>query len=271
MRGMYTCGILDVLMQHDIWLDGMVGVSAGVAFGCNYKSRQPGRALRYSKRFAHDKRYGGWQSLLTTGNYYNAQFAYHHVPKCEDVFDVATYDSSPMQCYAVCTDVDSGEAVYQLLPHANDECYEWIRASASMPVVARPVEIGGRRLFDGGLSDSLPLAFMQRQGYERNVVVLTREAGYVKQPEQMMWLMKPLLHRMPTVVKALQERPHHYSEQLAYVEQQQQLGNTWVFRPLTPLNISRTCHDPKQMQRVYDQGREQALAALDELQSWLAG
>lgn len=270
MRGMYTCGILDVLMQNQIYLDGMVGVSAGIAFGCNYKSRQVGRALRYNVRFAHDKRYSGMRSLLKTGNYYNAWFAYHLVPTHYDVFDYNAFEDSPMECYAVCFDVNTGEGVYQRLDHVDNECFEWIRASASMPVVARPVEVGGRLLLDGGLADSIPLEFMMNKGYERNVVILTREEGYRKTVEHGMWLMKPFLRKYPKVIEALQHRPAHYNMQLQQVREQERKGNAFVFRPLKPLNVSRTTHSPEEMNRVYQQGCEEAKQRLDELKKFLA-
>ena len=270
MRGMYTCGILDVLMENRIYLDGMVGVSAGIAFGCNYKSRQIGRALRYNVRFAHDKRYSGMMSLLKTGNYYNAYFAYKLVPTHYDVFDYNVFEDSPMECYAVCFDVKSGEGVYHRLDHVNDDFFEWIRASASMPVVAQPVEVGGRLLLDGGLADSIPLEFMMSKGYQRNVVILTREEGFRKTAEHGMWLMKPLLRKWPKVIEALRHRPAHYNQQLQVVREQERLGNAFVFRPLKPLNVSRTTHDPKEMNRVYQQGREEALQRLDELRKFLA-
>ena len=270
MRGMYTCGILDVLMENRIYLDGMVGVSAGIAFGCNYKSRQIGRALRYNVRFAHDKRYSGMMSLLKTGNYYNAYFAYKLVPTHYDVFDYNVFEDSPMECYAVCFDVKSGEGVYHRLDHVNDDFFEWIRASASMPVVAQPVEVGGRLLLDGGLADSIPLEFMMSKGYQRNVVILTREEGFRKTAEHGMWLMKPLLRKWPKVIEALRHRPAHYNQQLQVVREQERMGNAFVFRPLKPLNVSRTTHDPKEMNRVYQQGREEALQRLDELKKFLA-
>ena len=270
MRGMYTCGILDVLMENHIYLDGMVGVSAGIAFGCNYKSRQAGRALRYNVRFAHDKRYSSLRSLLQTGNYYNAWFAYHLVPKHYDVFDFNVFEDSPMECYAVCFDVKTGEGVYQRLDHVDDNFFEWIRASASMPVVAQPVEVGGRLLLDGGLADSIPLEFMMSKGYERNVVILTREEGFRKTAERGMWLMKPLLRKWPKVIEALNKRPAHYNMQLQQVREQERKGNAFVFRPLTPLNVSRTTHDPKEMNRVYQQGRQEAQQRLDDLKQFLA-
>lgn len=270
MRGMYTCGILDVLMENHIYLDGMVGVSAGIAFGCNYKSRQAGRALRYNVRFSRDKRYSGMMSLLKTGNYYNAYFAYKLVPTHYDVFDYNVFEDTPMECYAVCFDVNAGEGVYQLLDHVDEDYFEWIRASASMPVVAQPVQVGGRLLLDGGLADSIPLEFMMGKGYDRNVVILTREEGYRKTAEHGMWLMKPLLRKYPKVIEALKHRPAMYNQQLQVVREQERKGNAFVFRPLKPLNVSRTTHDAKEMNRVYQQGREEALARLDELKKFLA-
>ena len=269
MRGMYTCGILDVLMENRIYLDGMVGVSAGIAFGCNYKSRQKGRALRYNVRFARDKRYSGIMSLLKTGNYYNAYFAYKLVPTHYDVFDYNVFEETPMECYAVCFDVNTGEAVYQRLEHVNDDFFEWIRASASMPVVAQPVQVGGL-LLDGGLADNIPLEFMMSKGYDRNVVILTREEGYRKTAEHGMWLMKHLLRKYPKVIEALKHRPALYNQQLQVVREQERKGNAFVFRPLKPLDVSRTTHDYKEMNRVYQQGREEALARLDELKKFLA-
>ena len=271
MRGMYTCGILDVLMEKHIYVDGMVGVSAGIAFGCNYKSRQIGRALRYNVRFARDKRYSGMMSLLKTGNYYNAWFAYHLVPTHYDVFDYNVFEDTAMECYAVCFDVNSGEGVYQRLTHVDNDFFEWIRASASMPVVAQPVEIGGHLLLDGGLADSIPLKFMKSKGFNRNIVILTREEGYRKTAEHGMWLMKPMLRKYPKVIEALKKRPAHYNMQLQEVREEEREGNAFVFRPLKPLNVSRTTHDAAEMNRVYQQGREEALQRLDDLKRFLAG
>ena len=270
MRGMYTSGILDVLMENHIYLDAMVGVSAGIAFGCNYKSRQPGRALRYNVRFAKDKRYSGFMSLLKTGNYYNAWFAYHLVPTHYDVFDYNAFEENPMECFAVCFDVNSGQTVYQRLDHVDYDTLEWIRASASMPVVAKPVEVGGKLLLDGGLGDSIPLKFMMDKGYERNVVILTREEGYRKTSEHGLWLMKPMLRKYPKVIEALEHRPALYNMKLQTVREQERKGNAFVFRPLKSLDVSRTTHDAQEMNRVYQLGREDGLARLEDLKKFLA-
>ena len=129
MRGLWTAGVTDVMMEHDIWPDGLIGVSAGAAFGCNYKSRQSGRAIRYNTRFARDSRYSGMKSWLTSGNYYNAEFGYHTMPKELDVFDNDAFNTNPMAFYVVCTDVLTGGAVYQELTEATEDTYDWIRAN----------------------------------------------------------------------------------------------------------------------------------------------
>lgn len=185
MRGMFTCGVIDVMMENGIAFDGAVGVSAGAAFGCNYKSGQIGRGIRYNMRFCADKRYCGVHSLLTSGNIYNAEFCYHEIPEKYDPFDFEACQTNPMDFYVVCTDVESGEAVYHKYEGREDEGFDWIRASASMPVVSKMVEIEGHKYLDGALADSIPVKFFEREGYDRNVVILTRPKSYTMKRNEM--------------------------------------------------------------------------------------
>lgn len=194
MRGLFTAGILDVLMEHDIWPDGVIGVSAGAAFGCNMKSKQPGRALRYNKNLVNDWRYSSLRSLLTTGDYFGGDYAYHYVPRHIDYFDVDTFSKNPMEFWVVCTNVDTGKAEYKRLTEVDYDSLEYIRASASMPIAARIVTVDGKKMLDGGIADSIPLRFFQQQGYEKNLVVLTQPAGYVKRRSPLMPLMLSLIH-----------------------------------------------------------------------------
>ena len=137
MRGLFTAGIIDVLMEKGVLFDGIVGVSAGAAFGCNYKSKQIGRAIRYNLRFAKDIRFSGLLSLIFTGNYYSKNFCYGTVPEKIDVFDKKTFNENPLQFYVVATNVENGQAVYKRLDKCDRDCFEWIRASASMPLASR--------------------------------------------------------------------------------------------------------------------------------------
>lgn len=271
MRGMFTAGVIDVLMEHGISFDGAIGVSAGACFGCNYKSKQIGRVIRYNTRFCRDKRYGGFGVLLKTGNYYSKKFCYEDVPLKYDIFDFDTFESNPMEFYVVCTDVKTGKAVYHKFENRNDHAFEWIRASASMPLVSQFVEIEGKKLLDGALADSIPLQFFQKIGYDRNVVILTQPDGFRKKRSSAFGLMKLYYRRYPKLVQAIATRHVHYNATLELIPQQERAGDTLVIRPAQALPISRTEKDPDKLRQVYEIGRQTALRRIDEIQKYLDG
>ena len=265
MRGLFTAGIIDVMMEHGVEPDGLIGVSAGAAFGCNYKSRQPGRAIRYNKRFAKDKRYCSWQSWWKTGDLYNAEFGYHVIPTQYDIFDDQAFEQNPMVFYAVCTNVETGEAVYKQLEKAGQLTYDWIRASASMPLASKVVELEGMKVLDGGVADSIPLEYFESIGYERNVVILTQPDGYVKEHNKLMPLMRIALRKYPKMIEAMDKRHLMYNRQLGYVYEAEKAGRALVIRPDTKLPIGHISHDPEEMQRVYDIGREAGEKHIDAI------
>ena len=268
MRGLWTAGVIDVMMEHDIWPDGLIGVSAGAAFGCNYKSRQVGRAIRYNTKYARDSRYSGVKSWLTSGNYYNAEFGYHTMPKELDVFDDDAFNKNSMAFYVVCTDVLTGSPVYQLLSEATEETYDWIRASASMPLASKVVELQGRKLLDGGVADSIPLEYFESIGYHRNVVILTQPAGYQKEHNKLMALMRLSLRHYPKMIEAMDKRHLMYNRQLQYVAQAEQEGRCLVIRPEDKIPIGHISHDASQMRLVYEQGRRVGEKYLDRIKAF---
>ena len=268
MRGLWTAGVIDVMMEHDIWPDGLIGVSAGAAFGCNYKSRQVGRAIRYNTKYARDSRYSGVKSWLTSGNYYNAEFGYHTMPKELDVFDDDAFNKNPMAFYVVCTDVLTGNPVYQLLSEATEETYDWIRASASMPLASKVVELQGRKLLDGGVADSIPLEYFESIGYHRNVVILTQPAGYQKEHNKLMALMRLSLRHYPKMIEAMDKRHLMYNRLLQYVAQAEQEGRCLVIRPEDKIPIGHISHDASQMRLVYEQGRRVGEKYLDRIKAF---
>ena len=268
MRGLWTAGVTDVMMEHNIWPDGLIGVSAGAAFGCNYKSRQPGRAIRYNTRFARDARYSGVRSLLTTGNYFNAEFGYHVVPKQYDLFDDDAFNQNPMEFIVVCTDVETGEAVYQPLVEASYDAYEYIRASASMPLVSKVVKLQGRKLLDGGVSDSIPLAYFEKIGYRKNIVILTQPQGYQKEHLRLMPLMRMALWKYPKMIQAMDVRHEMYNKQLDYVTEAEREGRCLVIRPDEKIPIGHISHDATQMRHVYEMGRKAGERHIDSILSF---
>ena len=182
MRGLFSAGVIDVFMENGIEFDAAIGVSAGAAFGCNYKSRQPGRVIRYNKRFAKDPRFCSLRSLIKTGDLFGAEFCYHTIPDKLDLFDTQAYIDNPMDFYVVVTDIETGKAVYINSEEAGEDALECFRASASMPVVSKPVEIKGKKYLDGGIADSVPIQYFESIGSDRNVIILTQPIGYVKKP-----------------------------------------------------------------------------------------
>ena len=267
MRGLFTAGVIDVWMTAGITFDGLVGVSAGACFGCNYKSRQPGRVIRYNKRLAKDPRYCSWRSLLKTGDLFNVDFCYREIPFELDPFDVAAYEANPMEFHLSVTDCATGKPVYRRLDRADAAAFRWIQASASMPLVSRPVAIGGHEYLDGGLSDGIPLAYFERMGFDRNVVVTTRPHGYRKFASWKVALTKVFLRRYPVVYRALATRHEWYNRTLEYIDRRVADGAALLVCPEAPLPIARVCHDPEAMQWVYDLGKaagEKALASVKE-------
>ena len=270
MRGLFTAGVIDVWMEGGVTFDGLIGVSAGACFGCNYKSRQPGRVIRYNKRFARDPRYCSWSSLLRTGDLFGAEFCYHTLPDELDPFDRAAFAANPMSFHVVTTDCATGQPTYTRLDAMDYEALEWIRASASMPVVARPVAIGGSLHLDGGLSDGIPLRHFETEGYERNVVITTRPRGYRKFPSIKTAIAKPFLRRHPAVYAALASRHEWYNRTLEYIDARVASGAALLIAPQEPLPIHRICHSPGRMQRVYDIGRRAGESSLDRVREFLS-
>lgn len=265
MRGLFTAGVIDVMMEQNIVFDGAVGVSAGAVFGCNYKSHQIGRVLRYNLAFCQDPRYCSMRSRIKTGDLFGADFCYRQIPDKLDVFDREAYANSPMDFYVVGTDVRSGRAVYHNCLKGDREDMDWFRASASMPLASQIVSVGNRNLLDGGIADSIPLKFIQAQGYAKNVVILTQPLDYVKKKNKLMPLMKVVYRQYPNLLHTMAKRHAVYNEATAYVRAQEEAGKVFVIRPEAPLDIHRVEHDKEKIQAVYDQGRaaaEEQLAAL---------
>lgn len=268
MRGLFTAGVLDVMMESDLSFDGCVGVSAGAAFGCNIKSRQIGRVLRYNLDYCNDPRYCSIRSLMKTGDLFGAKFCYDDLPNELDPFDNETYDSNPMAFYAVCTDVETGKAIYPRCDRASKDTFTYIQASASMPFVSRPVSIGGMTLLDGGIADPIPLQFFQEKGYKRNVVVLTQPRDYVKSPVPSS--VRMLLLRYPKVADTMLRRHLIYKEEQELAAEAERKGEAFVICPESPLPIGRVEHDPNVIRQTYELGRSAAESRMDELKRFVS-
>ena len=271
MRGLFSAGVMDVLMEEGISFDGAVGVSAGACFGCNIKSKQIGRAIRYNLRFCNDPKFGSFRSLITSGDYYNADYCYRFVPEHLDIFDRKTFYENPMQFHIVTTDIESGEAVYYNCEKDDPKLLEWMRASASLPFFANIVTIDNKKYMDGGIVDSIPIRYLEGLGFDKNIVLLTQPRGYLKKPTGMKGLLKFKYRKYPKLLEALARRHEMYNETLAYIWEREKQGKLLVICPDEPLPISRIEHDPAILQKTYDIGRALAQRELASIRSYLEG
>lgn len=269
-RGIYTAGVLDVLMEHQIMTDGVIGVSAGAIHGCSYVSRQIGRGIRYNLNYNDDYRFMSFKSLIKTGNMVNTEFAYHELPEKLDVFDNKTFENSPTKFYVTCSDLESGKACYILCPSMRGKYMDYLRASASMPFVSQIVCIGRQKLLDGGITDSIPLAAAFDLGFNKNIVIQTRPDGYRKKPFALTWLAKLMYRRYPGFVDALKKRHLMYNQQLDYVKKLENEQKIMVIRPSKLIKIKKMERDPEKIKSMYNLGRTDALRQIEQIKSFLS-
>ena len=269
MRGMFTCGVTDVFMENGITFDAAAGISAGAVFGCNYKSGQSGRALRYNKTYCRDPRYCSLRSLIRTGDLYGADFCYRELPHVLDPFDRETFSRDPMEFFVGATDVRTGEIVYHQCTDGGETDIRWMRASASMPVVSRPVAIGGSAYLDGGITDSIPYSILEQNGCSRIVIILTQPDGYRKKKNPFSAWMRIPLRRYPKIADAMAVRYERYNRQLEEIRERERAGSALVIRPPEALKIRRTENDPEVLESVYQTGRKTAIEALPRIREFL--
>lgn len=269
-RGIYTAGVLDVFMDNDIEVDGVIGVSAGAIHGLSYVARQRGRNMRYNMKYRNNKHYMSLYSLLTTGDICGEQFCYHDIPEKLDPLDYDAFLANPTKLYVGCSNLDTGEAEYlECTDMRKPEDVNKVRASASLPLVSNIVEVDGMKLLDGGVSDSIPIFAFRRMGYRRNIVVLTRPEGYRKGPDKMLRLEAGRYREYPEFVKRCHMRHMYYNKTLDKLEKLEKEGDTLIIRPSETIEISRLEKKPEMIEAMYELGVYDAKAKLQQVKKFL--
>jgi len=267
MRGMYTTGVLDVFLDNKIEVDGIVGVSAGVLFGVNYLSKQRGRAIRYNKRFAKDKRYMGISSLIKTGNIINKEFAFYEVPFKLDIFDQETFEKSDADFFATVTNVETGEPEYIKIKNVFEQM-EVLRATSAMPFVSKIVEVDSKKYLDGGISESIPIEKCKELGYNKIIVVLTRPIEYRKKKANER-LTKIKYSKYPNLVQTINNRYKNYNDSVEKIIDMENKKEIFVIRPSKLVEIKRIEKDENKLQEMYDLGIEDAKNRLKDLRQFI--
>ena len=267
-RAIYTAGVLDVFMENNITFDGVIGVSAGAIHGCAFVSGQRERSIGYTLKYASDKRYMSYYSLITTGNMVGEQFCYHELPEKLFPFDHKAFESSPTKFYVTCSNLETGEAEYIYCDELRTKM-PYLRASASIPFVSQISHINGKSYLDGGISDSIPVRAFQKLGYDKCVIVQTRNAGYRKGKNKLAWLAHLVYRRYPKFIEAITNRHVMYNKEMTDIEQMQKEGKVFVIQPSRYEKISHTEKNPDVLRKVYELGRADALAVLPRMKQFL--
>lgn len=269
MRGLFTAGVLDVFMEHGIRFDGVIGVSAGAIHGCSYLSDQKGRGIRYYKKYCSDPRFMSFKSLIKTGNIVGVDFCYHQLPDKLDPYDHDAFlkNAQSTDFFVTCTNVESGEPEYVRITDMRGQI-DYLRASATLPYVSRIVKLENKKYLDGGCTDSIPVDAFMSMGYTKNVLILTRPASHVRQPEHSM-MAKLMYGRYKKFVKALYTHHDRYNATTARIARLEKEGKVFVIRPDEELNIGRLENDTQKIQRVYDIGVSHGKAQIAALKQWL--
>ena len=262
LRGIYTAGVLDVMMEHQFMPHVVCGTSAGVTFGVNLLSQQPGRVLRYNCRYVGDRRYISLHSWLTTGNMINRDFAYDLLPRQLDPFDEATYKQSPAEFYATITNIRTGQAEYVRITDTWKQM-DVIRASASLPIICQPVTWQGEKYLDGGLADNIPLDKCFELGCDKVIIVLTRPIDYVRN-DHIAPLCRLAYPRHKALMQTIAQRNQQYNTRIEQINQLEQAGKVFVIRPSENRPVARLEKNPDKLRALH------ALGVEDTRKQWQA-
>lgn len=269
MRGLFTAGVLDAFLDENIMTDRTYGVSAGACNMISYFTGQRGRSRAVNVNYVNDKRYMSWENLLRTGSLFGEEMMYHTIPTELLPFDYEKYQEVKPDAWAVCTSVLSGRPVYIRVPYDLRKEYQPILASMSLPLVSKPVPYNGDLLLDGGIADPIPAKRAIEDGCEKLIIVLTRELGYVKQPEATLKLSKAVYHKYPSLIRALEKRHKVYNAELEYVRQLEEEGKAVIIRPPHPVDISRTEKDTKKLNALYQEGYTETIDQIGNIRTLL--
>ncbi|MBR5356948.1 MAG: patatin family protein [Lachnospiraceae bacterium] len=268
MKGVFTAGVLDFFLDKGIEFRNIYGVSAGACTMSSYVSKQRGRALETMTDYLGSKRYMGAYSLLTTGDIFGVDFSYDLVPNYLNPFDYETFKKYEGNAYAVVTNIVTGEAEYIKLKDMETDV-EYVRASSSLPLVSRNVEINGNKYLDGGMADSIPIKRSEADGNVKNIVVMTKPVGYRREKEKALAAFKARYIKYPKVYELMRDRHIVYNETVDYIEKKASEKKLILLRPLDDIYIDRLEKDSDKLTALYNEGYKEAEKRYDEIIEYL--
>ena len=268
MRGVYTAGVLDCFIDNNIEFSACYAVSAGACHCCSYLSKQRRRAFDVNVDYLKDKHYASLYSLITTGNFFGVKMIYDDIPNKLNLYDYDEFNKYQGTFKAVVTNIETGKAEYIDIKDVKKDII-YVRASSSLPMFAKIVNINGKKYLDGGVSDPIPLKKSQSDGNLKNVVILTRDINYRKEPNKFMPLLNIVYKKYPKLLKCLKERHIHYNHTLDYIKREEKNGDIFVIRPRKPVKLGRLEKNKSKLYDLYKQGYADASRSINRLKQYL--
>lgn len=268
MKGVYTAGVLDFFLDKGIEFSSVYGVSAGACSMGSYLSKQKGRALEVNIDYLDTRKYCSAESLFTTGNLFNVDMCYHLIPEYLHPYDYDIFNKYQGKAYSVATNIKTGKPEYFRIRDMKKDI-DKIRASASLPLVSRNVKINGDYYLDGGISDAIPLRKSMLEGNAKNIVIMTKEEGYVREPASQLGIIKFSYLRYPKVYELMVQRHLKYNATLEFMEEQKQKGGAFVIRPKYVSTVGRIEKNVRKLEALYQEGYHDADACYEEMIQYL--
>ena len=268
MRGVYTAGVLDYFMEKNLYFDDCYGVSAGACHISSYVSKQIGRSIKVTLDYINDKRYCSVNSLIKTGDMFGVEMLYDLIPNKLELYDYDTFNKFKGNFYSVVTNCKTGKAEYMKIKDMKKDIIA-VRASSSLPLLSRIVEINGKEYLDGGITDSIPIKKSIKDGHKKNVVILTRDKTYRKSKPKFLSFFKLKYKKYPNLVKAIENRYKMYNETLDFIEEEKAKNKVFIIQPKLPVKISRIEKDKDKLKELYNQGYEDAKELYEDLMKFL--
>lgn len=274
MRGVYTAGVLDAFMDENIKYPYVIGVSAGANNGCSFVSKQRERSKRINLDWSKDKRFLGLTNLLKEGSYFGMDFLFDTLPNELETFDYETFYNSKVVFKVGVTQCETGRSVY-FKPEDFPPNYfvnKVLRASSSIPIISKTVEINGQKYLDGGISDPIPIEKSIEDGNAYNVIILTRNEDYTKHIKKLDYLLTNIfLCRYPKLVDTIKRRAENYNNCLKKIDSLKKNGSVYVFRPKKQLVVNSLDKDSLKLKALYDQGYNETINQMNEFKEWIDG
>ena len=268
MRGAYTAGIIDALLEHDMNFEYCYGISSGATHATTYLSRQRGRAIQIVTDYIKDKRYFSIKNLIKTGNLFNVDFIYDTIPHELNPYDYETAKNNPAKFFVGVINMETSKGEFLRVKDIEEE-YMKVCASMSLPLIANMVEIDGQRYLDGGIADSLPIQRSINDGNKKSVLVLTQDATYRKKLDKILPLVAIKYRKFPGFVHMVKTRHVRYNASLDQIEEEEKAGRAFVLRPKKPVKIGRLELNRKKMLALYREGYEDGIEAMPRLKAFL--